>query len=72
MKDVSKKCGELCAIFRKEELKMTQQQVADALNYSQENISSFENGRNSNNRIFLWYIKQGLFEFWTIDDIYRG
>lgn len=51
---------------------MTQQQVADALNYSQENISSFENGRNSNNRIFLWYIKQGLFEFWAIDDIFRG
>lgn len=34
----------------------TQLQVALDLNYSTENISAFECGRNDNLRIFAWYL----------------
>lgn len=65
----SNKCGNVCAEFRKSVLNMTQQEVAEELNYSQENISAFEKGRNYNNQIFLWYVKKGLFSHYSINDV---
>ena len=41
-------------------LKMTQSEVANELGYTRTNISEFENGRNRNFGIFLWYIGKGL------------
>lgn len=45
---------------RRVELGMTQQDVARATGYSVENISAFENGRNSNYVILMWYAHHGL------------
>lgn len=51
--------GQKCAYFRKT-LGISQQQVADDLGYCRTNITSFENGRNYNMTILLWYLKRGL------------
>lgn len=37
-----------------------QTEVAAETGYSVENISSFENGRNDNARILLWYFSHGM------------
>lgn len=66
---VCKTCGKLCGEFRRDVLKMTQLQVADSIGYSKENISSFELGRNDNNIIFMWYVKHGLLEYYTIEEL---
>ena len=59
--------GQTCKELRVE-LGITQQQVADETGYSYRNISSFENGRNNNACILLWYISHG----YTIRDYERG
>lgn len=51
--------GDVCREFRKEQ-GYYQMNVANDLGYSLENISAFENGRNDNLRILLWYIAHGL------------
>lgn len=51
--------GRNCKKYR-EKIGYTQRQVADELGYSVENISAFENGRNSNMHIFSWYLKKGM------------
>lgn len=58
---IRKNIGEYCKCFRINELNLTQFDVAKQLGYSKENISSFENGRNDNVVIFLWYVNKGLF-----------
>ena len=60
---------EICSEFRKDVLKITQEDLARELDYSQENISAFENGRNANSIIFIWYIKNGLFNYYSINDL---
>lgn len=35
-------------------------EVAAAVGCSKENVSAFENGRNNNAKILLWYIQHGL------------
>lgn len=72
MNNPNKICGEYCAKFRKDILGLTQEQVAKELDYSQENISAFENGRNANNNIFLWYVRKGLFNHYSLDEICGG
>lgn len=37
-----------------------QNNVASDTGYSVENVSSFENGRNDNARILLWYFAHGM------------
>lgn len=51
--------GGVCKAFRMS-LGVTQTDVAKDLGYSLENVSSFENGRNDNYRILLWYMSKGL------------
>lgn len=51
--------GGVCKAFRMS-LGVKQIEVAYELGYSLENISSFENGRNDNYRIFMWYLSKGL------------
>ena len=51
--------GQKCANFRRL-IGMSQQQVADELGYTRTNISMFENGKNYNMTILLWYLKRGL------------
>lgn len=58
--------GGICKAFRLS-LGVKQIDVAYELGYSLENISSFENGRNDNYRIFMWYLSKGL----TFDKIQR-
>lgn len=65
-------CGALCRKYRQEVLNLTQTDVANDLNYSQENISAFENGRNSNNTIFMWYVKQGILNHYSLDELCGG
>lgn len=62
-----KKIGSICRSFRRS-LKMTQADVAKATGYSAGNVGHFEQGRNDNLNIFLWYIMNGL----DIDDLIRG
>lgn len=54
-----KKIGAYCKTFR-EELGLYQFHVAIDTGYSKESVSSFENGRNNNATILLWYIRKGL------------
>lgn len=70
--DRYKVCGKLCREFRQDVLKMTQEDVAKELDYSQENISAFENDRNSNSIIFMWYVKKGLLNYYSIDELCGG
>ena len=51
--------GQKCANFRRL-IGISQQQVADELGYTRTNISMFENGKNYNMTILLWYLKRGL------------
>lgn len=53
------KIGQKCANFRRL-IGVSQQQVADELGYTRTNISMFENGKNYNMTILLWYLKRGL------------
>lgn len=55
MKDVGAKCK-----AHREDLGLLQRHVAVDTGYSEENISSFETGRNDNARIMLWYVAHGL------------
>lgn len=48
----------------------TQLQVAYELNYSSENISAFECGRNDNLRIFIWYLINCL-DITIINDYFK-
>lgn len=56
----SRKVGRLCKEYRKEFTDFRQIDVGLDLGYSQENIASYEQGRNNNFTILLWYINQGL------------
>lgn len=49
----------LCKNYRKT-IGKTQQQVADDLKMSVQNICDFENGRNRNLNILLWYTAHGM------------
>ena len=51
--------GQKCANFRRL-IGISQQQVAEELGYTRTNISMFENGKNYNMTILLWYLKRGL------------
>lgn len=57
----TKEIGQRCKKFR-ERLGYYQSDVANQTGYSKENVSAFENGRNDNVRIFLWYVEMGLFD----------
>ena len=67
-----KVCGDLCRRYRQEVLKITQKEAAEELEYTQENISAFENGRNSNNIIFMWYVRKGILNYYSIDELCGG
>lgn len=51
--------GSCCKQFRADH-GYYQSDVAAETGYSVENISSFENGRNDNARILLWYFAHGM------------
>lgn len=51
--------GKVCKNFRVK-IGEPQTSVAKSTNYSVEVISSFENGRNNNMYVFLWYLTNGL------------
>lgn len=48
-----------CKRYRND-LGVTQLEVAYETHYSVENISAFENGRNDSLMIFLWYLQNGF------------
>ena len=51
--------GKMCKSFR-ESIGITQQKVAEDLNMDITNISKFENGKNRNLNILLWYTSHGM------------
>ena len=55
LKLIGKKCQE----FRLS-LGFTQDDVGYCIGYSRETVSMFENGKNDNLIIFLWYVTMGL------------
>ena len=60
--------GNRCRQYRKKVLRTELKEVAKELGYSKENISAFENGRNDNCLIMLWYLSRGM----TVDQILGG
>lgn len=59
--------GAMCADYRRYELHYSQNQVAKICNVSRELVSKFERGNTTNAKIFLFYIKMGIFEWLPID-----
>lgn len=57
-----------CQEYRRTKTSYTQVDVAKELGYSVENISAFENSRNDNMRILMWYILHGM----ELEDLVRG
>lgn len=55
----TKRVGNQCREFRQSIGKL-QSDVAFDTGYSAMNVSAFENGRNCNYRILLWYINHGI------------
>ena len=55
--------GAMCSNYRRYFTQFSQQDVADDVGCSRETVSKFERGRNCNGIIFLWYIKQGIFNW---------
>lgn len=67
LKDLTnKQIGKACQFYRMS-LGLRQKDVALDLNYTKDNISQFENGRNGSLRVFIWYLDKGL----TIDEIVK-
>lgn len=59
--------GAMCANYRRYYTDFSQQEVADDVGCSREAVSKFERGRVCNGVIFLWYIKQGLFNWVPVE-----
>lgn len=59
--------GAMCSNYRRYFTEYSQQDVADDTGCSREAVSKFERGRTCNGIIFLWYIKNGIFEWVPID-----
>lgn len=61
--------GELCRLVRTHR-GYTQQDVAEALGTTNQNISAFEKGLNNSAVILLWYVRHGLVEelrYWKVE-----
>ena len=65
----NEKCCNACRIYRTMKLNKTQEDISKELNCSQENISAFENGRNGNPLILVWYIENGLLNEYSINEL---
>ena len=59
--------GAMCANYRRYYTDFSQQEVADDIGCSREAVSKFERGRVCNGVIFLWYIKQGIFNWIPVE-----
>lgn len=58
--DEMKRIGSRCRDYRLNVLGLKQSDVADEIGYSKESVSAFENGRNNNAVILMYYINHGL------------
>ena len=67
-KNVMFHVGLNCQTFRKSKTNYSQPMVAKELGFSVENISSFENSRNDNYYILLWYLRKGM----SITELFEG
>lgn len=67
-KNVMFHVGLNCQKFRKSKTSYSQPMVAKELGFSVENISSFENSRNDNYYILLWYLRKGM----SITELFEG
>lgn len=67
-KNVMFHVGLNCQTFRINKTNYSQTMVAKELGFSVENISSFENSRNDNYYILLWYLRKGM----TIEELLEG
>lgn len=67
-KNVMFHVGVNCQTFRRNKTDYSQSMVAEELGFSIENISSFENSRNDNYYILLWYLRKGM----TIKELLEG
>lgn len=60
LEELTKEIAAACKAYRVETLKMTQDEIAAEIGYTRTNISEFENGRNRNLSIFMYYVSRGL------------
>lgn len=67
-KNVMFHVGLNCQTFRRNKTDYSQPMVAKELGFSVENISSFENSRNDNYYILIWYLQHGM----TIKELLEG
>lgn len=51
--------GQSCADYRKNVLRMTQEEIAKESGYSQATISAFEKGASFSTRVLMWYVAKG-------------
>ena len=63
--------GAMCSEYRRYILKVSQKQVALDCGCSRESVSKFERGAIANSRVFLWYIKNGIFD-WVSYEKWNG
>ena len=63
--------GAMCSNYRKYVVKVSQSVVADDCGVSRELVSKFERGHLPNSRVFMWYIKSGIFK-WCNEDKWNG
>lgn len=60
--------GAMCHEYRRLHLKgITQKDIAMATGYSRESVNKFERGTQGNCAIFLWYIKNGIFDWIPVE-----
>lgn len=59
--------GMMCSIYRRYELRLTQEEFAKETGYSREAISKFEHGTQQSALLFIHYIKRGIFNWMPID-----
>lgn len=55
--------GAMCREYRETCTPYNQSDVAEEMMISRETVSKFERGIRPNAVVFMWYIKQGIFEW---------
>lgn len=59
--------GAMCGEYRRMVLGISQQEIANQMDVSRELVSKFERGRICNGTVFMWYIKNGIFDWVPVE-----
>lgn len=59
--------GTVCSLYRRTYTNCTQEDVAEQLGVDRSTISKFERGTRQHAKIFMWYIKNGIFDWKPVE-----